>query len=377
MMVLVVLCLLAVVLVIGIDIIAWQLIRRRRETAALSQRNEWPIVAVFVPARNEEQHLPGCLGSLLELDYPQNQLHILIGNDASTDNTLAIAQQWSLEHPQIKVLDITCTIGMARGKANVLAQLAHACPAEINYFFMTDADIRPHRQWIQSMLQGMQPGVGLVNGTTAVCGAGVAARWQQTDWALALGLAKAYTYLPRIERTLTAIGNNMLVSREAYESTGGYESIPFSITEDYELMQQLRKKGYIAVHLMNSGSSACTEAVDGLGKLLHQRKRWMTGAMRLPLPMIILLFMQALFFPAIVVILLLLPLLGILLLLLKILVQYLLAKAVLARIGIEQSPRAGLLYELYSFLLNLLLTVFYFLPIEINWKDRTYRNNRA
>jgi cellulose synthase/poly-beta-1,6-N-acetylglucosamine synthase-like glycosyltransferase len=377
MMVVVLICVVLVILVTGTNLWAWYLLRHNRDVPDQIQEREWPHVAVLVPVRNEEKHLPACLQSLLQLEYPPEKLHIIIGNDASTDRTLQIAAQWCAQYPQIQVYTITHNIGKARGKANVLAQLVHQCPATVAYYFMTDADIRPNPLWIKGMLQGMAPGVGLVNGTTTVGGTKIMARWQQSDWAVALGLAKAYTYLPRIGHTLTAIGNNLLISREAYKATGGYEAIPFSITEDFELMEQVNRQGFRAVQLMNRASSAISEPVDSLGTLLHQRKRWMTGALRMPLLMVALLSVQYLFFTAIVVLLCLQPLAGILLLLLRLLAQYLLVSTVLKRTGIKQLPKAGLFYELYLFLFNLLLLLFYLLPIQINWKDRNYRNNRA
>ncbi|AHM59397.1 glycosyl transferase family protein [Flammeovirgaceae bacterium 311] len=377
MMAVIVISVIAVAITTATNFWAWWMLRHEAATLDYPAPQVWPYVAVLVPVRNEEEHLPACLQSLLRLQYPPEKLLILLGNDASTDATLSVAEQWSEKHPQIRVYTIEHTLGRARGKANVLAQLVHACPAEVDYFFMTDADIRPDPQWIKGLLQGLAPGVGLVNGTTTVGGDSFWARWQQTEWAVALGLAKAYTYLPRFGRTLTAIGNNMLISREAYRATGGYEAIPFSITEDFELMQQLDQKGYKTVHLMNRASSAVTEPVLNAAALLHQRKRWMTGALRMPLLMVAMLSGQYLFFLAIVLLLWQQPLLGILLLSLKLLAQYLLTKTVLERTGIKQLPKAGLFYELYSFLLNLVLLMFYFLPIPINWKDRNYRNNRT
>ncbi|WP_224996370.1 glycosyltransferase [Cesiribacter sp. SM1] len=377
MMAVVLVCILIVLLVIVTNLWAWYLLRHNRDVPEQLQERDWPPVAVLLPVRNEEKYLAACLKSLLQLEYPTEKLHILIGNDASTDRTAEIAAQWQVLHPQISVHNIEHNLGLARGKANVLAQLVHKCPAGVEYIFMTDADIRPNPLWIKGMLQGLGPGVGLVNGTTTVGGSGILARWQQTDWAVALGLAKAYTYLPGIGRTLTAIGNNMLISREAYRATGGYEAIPFSITEDFELMQQLNRQGYKAVQLMNRASSALTEPVAHVAALLHQRKRWMTGALRMPLLMVALLSVQYLFFGAFVVLLCLQPLTAILLLLMRLLAQNMLVGTVLKRTGIKQLPRAGLFYELYLFFFNLLLLLFYLLPIQINWKDRNYRNNRT
>lgn len=365
----------AVVLAILLDVWAWYLLRTHQDVPVRAF-DEWPVVAILVPARNEEVHLPGCLQSLLQLDYPPQKLHILIGDDASTDRTYAIAEEWSRQHPHIQVVKIREELGLAKGKANVLAQLVHHCPDEVAFFFMTDADIRPNSYWIRRMLQAMEPGVGLVSGTTLVRGGSLWARWQQSDWAIALGLAKGFAYMPGIGRTLTAIGNNMLISREAYAATGGYEAIPFSITEDYELMVQVCRKGYQAVHIMDRKSSALTEPVQAIGKLLHQRKRWMTGAMRLPRAMVFLLFLQALFFPAVLLGIWYYPLVGILALFLKIGAQYGLACQVLSRLGHTQRPAAGFFYEVYLFVINSLLVAFYFLPLKITWKDRQYQNNQ-
>lgn len=375
MMFLLITLLLAAGLVIITDLLAWQILLRTADKP-MPAPAAWPAVAILLPVRNEQDYLPGCLQSLLALDYPRQKIHILIGNDASTDNTLQIALQWAQQHKQIKVFTISKALGLARAKANVLAQLVHHCPQEVAYFFMTDADIRPHPGWIRRLLQGMHTGVGIVNGTTAVAGNTRWARWQQTEWAVALGLAKAYTYLPGLGRTLTAIGNNMLISREAYSATGGYENIPFSITEDYELMRHVNQCGYKALQLMDRESSAYTEPVPTFKALLHQRKRWATGALRLPPLMILLLLLQALFFPAVAVILWLKPLAGLGLLLLKLAVQYLLVKRVLSRLGIAQQPLSGVFYEFYNLVINVSLLVFYVLPLKISWKGRNYQNNR-
>lgn len=345
---------------------------------------QWPLVAVLLPVRNEEEHLPACLQSLLQLNYPADKLLVLIGNDASTDATAAIAAEWQQKHAGFRLYHIEKNLGSARGKANVLAQLVHHCPAETAYFFMTDADIRPHPDWLKRMLRAIAPGIGIVNGTTAVkvaeeadWGSRLFFRWQEADWALALGLTKAYTYLPFVGKTLTAIGNNMLISREAYEASGGYESFPFSITEDFELLQQISRHGYRAVQLMEEESSALTEPVRKFSDLLHQRKRWMTGALRLPLVMVLLLIIKSLFFPVILLVLWLHPPMGLALLLIKLLLQLFLAQKVLKRLGISKLPAAGLFYELYAFFVGSTLLMFYILPLKINWKGRTYRSNRA
>lgn len=335
------------------------------------ESEEWPAVAVLLAARNEEHTLGRCLEALSRLEYPADKLQVWIGNDASTDATRAVAERFCTGRVGWEVCDIVEEWGQARGKANVLAQLARKAASFADYYFITDADIAVNTGWLKGLLRHKRPGIGIVNGTTVVEGDRGAARQQRYDWALAMGLVKAYTYLPRIGETFSAIGNNMLVSKEAYEAVGGYEKIPFSITEDYELHRQLEKKGYKSLHICSPEVKALTLPVRGWYPLLHQRKRWMSGAMQLPLPMVGILFVQALFFPAILLVFYLAPIWGAVLLLAKVLSQAFLIRKMLHRMD-EAAGFAFLAYELYSFVLSMSLVMFYFLPVPVKWKGRKY-----
>ncbi len=55
-------------------------------------------VTVLVPARNEELHLEGCLGSLFNQTYPAQYLQIIVINDHSTDQTQALVEAHRKPH---------------------------------------------------------------------------------------------------------------------------------------------------------------------------------------------------------------------------------------------------------------------------------------
>jgi 1,2-diacylglycerol 3-beta-glucosyltransferase len=370
MMLLLICAVVAALLVITIKLLAVALLEWGKDQPQ-PEPEVWPPVAILLAARNEAHTLERCLAALARLDYPANKLRVWIGNDASTDRTREVAEAFCSNRAGWEVCDIQEQWGQARGKANVLAQLAGKAAPFADYYFITDADVAVNPAWLKGLLRYAAPGVGIVSGSTVVEGKERISRQQRYDWALALGLAKAYTYLPLFGETLSAIGNNMLVSKEAYESVGGYGHIPFSITEDYELHRQLKKKGYRSLHIARPEVKAYTLAEAGTFKLLHQRKRWMHGAMQLPLPMVLILFVQALFMPAVLLLLFFLPLLGITILLAKLLSQAMLIRKMLHRM---QEPVAFpfIGYELYSLVLNMSLVVFYFLPVRVKWKDRRY-----
>lgn len=315
-------------------------------------------VSVLVAARNEENRIGECLEALQRQNYPKHNLEILVGNDQSTDNTGEIVKQFE----GVRLIDIHKDLGKAKGKANVLAHLAHEAKGEV--FMITDADVRPNENWIKNMTSYLAPGVGIVNGTTAIKNN----LFQHYEWLFAQGMLKI---LSDIFRPATAIGNNMLVTREAYESTGGYENIPFSVTEDFALYDEVSKKGFKLRQVMDKGVLAWTFPPGGLKNLLHQRKRWMQGAIKLPLPMVSILFFQGLFFTAFVIAMFFDPGIALTFFVVKVFLQSIFIKSVCDKLGIRM--KGGLiLYELYTGITSTLTMLFFAIPVKLSWKDRTY-----
>src|SRR3989338_1032830 len=49
-----------------------------------------PGVTIIVPCYNEEKTVMKTIGSLLNIDYPKDKLHIMAINDGSTDDTALV-----------------------------------------------------------------------------------------------------------------------------------------------------------------------------------------------------------------------------------------------------------------------------------------------
>lgn len=65
----------------------------------------FPGVTIIVPAYNEAHNIRRTIDSLLELNYPKDKLFINIVNDGSTDNTLAVVNEYYSNNAQIKIFD--------------------------------------------------------------------------------------------------------------------------------------------------------------------------------------------------------------------------------------------------------------------------------
>lgn len=344
-------------------LVSWSLSKE----AIVQKPNTLPKVSVLVAARNEEVNIARCLEKLIALHYPAELLEILVGDDGSEDDTYAIANSFLSKHPNLKVYRITEKLAGQNGKANVLAQLASKASGE--FLFFTDADICVPPNWIEGMLAGFSSQVGLVSGVTAISGNSLWERCQCIDWLFALGMVKVVN---DFGYSVTAVGNNMAVSRKAYDAVGRYAAVPFSVTEDFELLRQIKQKGFTGNHLFQHNTLAWSEPEPHIRRLLHQRKRWMKGALELPWPIVLILGIQALFFPSLILTFFIEPSLSLFAFAAKVLFQSAFIGYAMSKVGYKETPIMLLFYECYSAVLSLLLLGFYFLPIKMDWKGRKY-----
>jgi cellulose synthase/poly-beta-1,6-N-acetylglucosamine synthase-like glycosyltransferase len=85
----------------------WRLWRsRRKETRRIKTTEQnLPFVSVIIPAKNEEKVIGRLLEALTNLNYPSGKKEVIVVNDASTDRTGEICLNYSLSHPEVRVLE--------------------------------------------------------------------------------------------------------------------------------------------------------------------------------------------------------------------------------------------------------------------------------
>ena len=92
-----------------------------------------PAISVIVPARNEEAYIGRALDSVAAQDLAPGCLEIVIGANACTDATVAVARAWAEAHPDLPVrllLFLDADSRMRRDLAReILAMEARGLPA--------------------------------------------------------------------------------------------------------------------------------------------------------------------------------------------------------------------------------------------------------
>lgn len=347
------------------------LFREKKEPLNLPEN--LPFISVLLAVRNEEENITECLKALSKTDWPANKIEFLVGNDQSEDRTAELVRTFQKKDPRFRLFEIRENLGLARGKANVLAHLTHE--AKGSFFCITDADIRVPETWIKGLVGTWEKGTGTVNGVTMVKGESWFSRFQCIDWINAFGMVRVVT---KHGIPVSAVGNNMLISRESYFSTGGYEHITFSVTEDLRLFQETIKKGWNYKNLLQPEVLAFTEPVKSLAGFLNQRKRWTTGAVQLPRILLFVLSLQSLSLPFLLMVIL-YPLEGLFLWLLQTTLRYIFTSLCLRKVGKPEYRKFIPLFIILQPLLGFLqiLNFNFYQPGQLDWKGRTYSYQRT
>jgi len=202
-----------------------------------------PKVSVVVPARNEASNIAACVQSILMSRYPS--LEVIVVDDHSTDDTLAIARVMSGFDRRVTTLQAPPLPEGWFGKQWACHQGASHASGELLCF--TDADTRHGRELLARSVHRL--------------------RTRQLDFTSVLGRQLMLTFWERLvqpqvfamlsmrfggarevnrsRRVIDKLANGqfMLLTRAAYDDVGGHESVRDQVAEDLALAQRLFEHG--------------------------------------------------------------------------------------------------------------------------------------
>ena len=211
-------------------------------------------LVVIVPARNEQDGLPGCLASLLAQSETGFALGtewaLVVVNDGSTDGTRAIAEAAAAGRPGMTVLEAPA-IDLTRKDAGFNGK-THACWAGAQlaieqyrpkWLLFTDADtVHGVNNLSRSMREAEKHGAAMLSYSPRQVTEGLL---QRTVMPLIFSeLASVYPpakVSAAGDRLAAANGQFLLVEREAYTAIGGHRAVGAEILEDVALARNLKR----------------------------------------------------------------------------------------------------------------------------------------
>ncbi len=213
------------------------------------------MLAVIVPAHNEERELDSCLQCLVQAArWPAlggESVLLVVVLDACTDDSAAIAHRMGVETVQIDARNV----GAARAAGAALALKVGA-----RWLAFTDADSRVAPNWLHAQL---------VQDSDAVCGTVQVVHWgsygddMRRHYAATYHDADGHRHIH---------GANLGVSAEAYRRVGGFQ--PLASSEDVALVDALKSCGariaWSAAPRVTTSARRVFRAPGGFGATLQR-----------------------------------------------------------------------------------------------------------
>src|SRR5579864_9032639 len=230
-----------------------------------------PAVAVLIPAYNEETVIERTVRAVLASNYPD--LHVIVIDDGSSDNTLEVARRAFREEERSgRVLILTKPNS---GKAEALNfGLEHLHDEEI--FVGIDADTVIASNAISRLVPHfLNPKVGAVAGNAKVGNrVNLWTRWQALEYITSQNFERrALNVLGAVSVVPGAIGAWRI---SAVREAGAYHTD--TVAEDADLTMALLRRGYRVEY--EDMALAYTEAPTNANGLMRQRFRWSFGILQ-------------------------------------------------------------------------------------------------
>ena len=228
-------------------------LRRTRRAPLVT---DGPRVSVIVPARNEAATIGACLDGLSDQSY--RNYEIVVIDDNSEDGTRDIIARYAEKDRRVILVAGRPVPARWNGKQFACHQGVARATGEI--FLLTDADVRHAPDSIARALGQLgQSGADFLSGY-------VRQEIGSIGEALIVPMTYIMTTLLLPLRLLTtrffpswgfAIGQYMVIRREALEEIGGYEALRDSLVEDMAMSRAVRATGRRTVFVDAQDSATC------------------------------------------------------------------------------------------------------------------------
>jgi len=206
-------------------------------------------VALLIPVWNGRLFIPPLLDSIINLNYPKNNLHVLIADNGSTDDSLAIINEYSriLNYNQIE--NKVIRIGKNMGVPYAYNVLLDNSPSDMEYILRLDQDVILERHSLIEMIRafGLFEGAGVVGpkfldyrGERIVHGPGLLSQWS----------LKPYQGNPHLPRECDWLhGAAMMIkSRFFYKHSLRFNENYFLFFDDTDLCFRIHRLGYKIIY---------------------------------------------------------------------------------------------------------------------------------
>lgn len=215
-----------------------------------SSTSTLPFISIIISVYNEEKTLRQCLDSLLALEYPNYE--VIMVNDASKDNTLAILQDYQKKNKAAKEKIRIVTYSVNKGVPGARNEGMKAAKGDV--FVFTDADATFPQEWPTALIKPFltNPKVGATGGRD-IAPPNQPLVHRCIDYTLTSFIGTAGLRGAKVRLATYAVtGCNFAVKREVVEKVGMHDERIRWRGEEKEWCQRIREAGYEIIFVSDS-----------------------------------------------------------------------------------------------------------------------------
>ncbi len=231
--------------------------------------------SIIIPARNEAGNIKACLQSISQLNYPTHLFEVIVMDDFSEDDTVAVAQHFS----NVKVISLKDTVTEKINSYKKKAIETGIEQATGAFIVTTDADCIVPANWLRNF-------AWLIEQQQSIFIAAPVAMKEETSF---IKLFQSLDFLSLQGITAASVGAgfhsmcngaNLCYSKEAFTAVDGFTNIDHIASgDDMLLMHKLYKQFPEKVHYCKAADSiVLTNPVETVGEFFRQRIRWASKA---------------------------------------------------------------------------------------------------
>jgi len=238
-----------------------------------------PFISVVIAARNESGYIGNCLKSLTQQTYPSHLFEVLIVDDASSDNTARIVEDFSKTYPYIHLLNVGNQFPQMAAKKRPMSVGIHQAKGE--WIATTDADCQLLPTWLTQLASYMHTDTDVIIGFSQIKTAQDPLtpfeKLQACDF---LSLMSAAAGSAHMGYPLAATGQNFAYRKTLFDRVGGFSKVAHRPSGDDVLLLQLMRKASTnkMVFASSPETFVSTHRPETPSSFWRQRKRWASNA---------------------------------------------------------------------------------------------------
>ncbi len=251
-------------------------IQWRRQSEMDHVKSETKKISIVVIARNEEQSIGACLRSIADNNYDKKAYEIILMDDHSDDQTVAIAQSLKIENLRVLRLQ-DYNLNAFKKSYKKAGQYYAIQESQYDTILQTDGDCICPFTWISDMSDALKD-QEIITGPIFIKGdRSFLSRWQTFE---NIG-TMVVTYAGiRSNYWQSANAANMVYTKKIYQKYSQVMDKDMASGDDIFLINWAHQQGHTIGYNKSVQSIVKTEAEVGIKNLFDQRLRWATKTKR-------------------------------------------------------------------------------------------------